>query len=299
MKNLINWFLTDKKPAFYDCESGTSIEQTARVYKAMQELITEYNSWVEKSNKIIADFTASATKNQEVFETALRQEFQDFINVVDLKVLELEQYVKVNLSTEIRKLWDEMAETGEIQEMFNKTLETIVNTVNEQNANIEQFKTDTNADIEQFKTDVNTTLNSYTDNMHDWVNEESEPAKLVLNKGKTIYYTGEHIANGTLETQIDLSVIKDYTLVMVNCNAILTICFVTHSIEGGQFKINGVGNSSFSSPDIVSQGCVNLKGTINENGEYLLTENNSAIVKNDNGTITNSSALILGIYGII
>lgn len=86
MQRLPKWMICDKFPAMYDLESATAIEQTAKVYGAMQTLIDEYNKFAERVNKIIDDFETYATKENEEFRVALRQEFQDFIDIINLKV---------------------------------------------------------------------------------------------------------------------------------------------------------------------------------------------------------------------
>lgn len=87
MNNLPKWILTNPFPAFHDVESGTAIEQTAKVYGAMQSLIDEYNAFVESTEAKINEFTADTEADQKVFETSLRQEFQDFIDTVTLKLV--------------------------------------------------------------------------------------------------------------------------------------------------------------------------------------------------------------------
>lgn len=86
MINLPKWRLTHPFPAFYDSESGSAIEQTAKVYGAMQELIEDYNAFTESIEKQINEFTAETKEDQETFRTSLRQEFQDFIDTVELKL---------------------------------------------------------------------------------------------------------------------------------------------------------------------------------------------------------------------
>ena len=41
------WVLPNTDPAFYDCESGSAIEQTAKVYYKVNELIKAYNAFIE------------------------------------------------------------------------------------------------------------------------------------------------------------------------------------------------------------------------------------------------------------
>lgn len=121
MKLLPHWCLTDKNPAFFDMDSKTAIEQTARIYAAMQELIAEYNKFVDGVNLQIEEFINDTNKDYEVFRTGLRQEFQDFIDIVDLKLMsqdkELENainYMQTNLNSTVAALINEMRENGEL-----------------------------------------------------------------------------------------------------------------------------------------------------------------------------------------
>lgn len=93
MINLPEWKLTSKYPAFYDTESGTAIEQTAKVYGAMRELIDEYNAFVESITTRINEFEASLSAKEDEFEVGIRQEFQDFIDVVETKIGSIEALV--------------------------------------------------------------------------------------------------------------------------------------------------------------------------------------------------------------
>lgn len=111
MQLLPKWVLTNKFPSIYDSESKTVLEQTARIYGAMNELITEYNAFADRTNQLITEFTASATQNQEQFEIALRQEFQDFIDVIEIKVQQQQtqidnavSYMKDNIVSTTKQL---------------------------------------------------------------------------------------------------------------------------------------------------------------------------------------------------
>lgn len=108
MIRLPHWRITDKTPAFYDVESATAIEQTAKLYGAMQSLIDEYNEFVDGVNKDIDSFENSSEKNYEDFTVAMAQKFQDFIDIIDLKINEQnktinEQNKTINDSTKAMK----------------------------------------------------------------------------------------------------------------------------------------------------------------------------------------------------
>ena len=104
MYKLRHWVLTDKFPAFYDAESATAIEQTAKVYGAFNELVDEYNNFVDVYNQHVEEFEQGMVTDMEAFQVGIRQEFQDFIDTVDLKIKNQDaviadavQYMKTNL----------------------------------------------------------------------------------------------------------------------------------------------------------------------------------------------------------
>lgn len=98
MQRLPHWKITDFNPAFYDTESLTAIEQTARVYGAMQTMIDEFNNFVDSVNHSIEEFENGMTTDFEEFTVGLRQEFQDFIDVVELRVSDAETFMKTNIN---------------------------------------------------------------------------------------------------------------------------------------------------------------------------------------------------------
>ena len=86
MQKLPKWVLTGRRPAFYDTESATALEQTAKVYGAMQELIDEYNTFVDEMNAKFEELETETGANIDEFKIAMSQQFQDFIDVVELKL---------------------------------------------------------------------------------------------------------------------------------------------------------------------------------------------------------------------
>lgn len=101
---LPNWRIPDTSPAFYDTESATAIEQTARLHDKVRELIEAYNEFVVNVEILIDEFETSATNDMETFKVGIRQEFQDFIDVVNLaiggqetKINEAIDYMETNI----------------------------------------------------------------------------------------------------------------------------------------------------------------------------------------------------------
>lgn len=121
MKQLPHWSITDKFPAFYDTESATAIEQTAKIYAKMQELINEVNKFIDEVNAYVVEFGETTETNAEEFAVGLRQEFQDFIDVIDLKVTGQDQeianaiqYMKDNLDATMEQLFADALSAGTI-----------------------------------------------------------------------------------------------------------------------------------------------------------------------------------------
>ena len=86
IKHLPHWVLTDLQPAFYDVESGTSLQQTARMYGKVQELIDLYNEFVTKVNKYIKDFEDGIIEDFEEFKNCIIETMNQYIETIDTKI---------------------------------------------------------------------------------------------------------------------------------------------------------------------------------------------------------------------
>lgn len=93
MQLLPKWVLTNPLPGVYDLESGTATEMTARVYAAMNNLIEEYNAFADSINNKITEFTGTTEEQYNLFALDLRQEFQDFIDVISIKYTAQDQLI--------------------------------------------------------------------------------------------------------------------------------------------------------------------------------------------------------------
>ena len=97
MRNLPNWILTNPFPAFYDSESGSSIEQTAKVYKAMQELIKEHNSFIEQLNTTIKNIDS----DNEQFKECITKLVEIYIKMIDEKIIQQDKYIDQEVEKEV------------------------------------------------------------------------------------------------------------------------------------------------------------------------------------------------------
>lgn len=83
---LPKWHLHANRPTFYDGDAVTMLELASTLHASMNNVIDEYNKLEEEVNKTVTAFIDGEIKNREVFESAIRQEFQDFIDIVNLKI---------------------------------------------------------------------------------------------------------------------------------------------------------------------------------------------------------------------
>lgn len=122
MIRLPKWVLTNPRPSIYDSESATAIEMTAKVYQAMTEMVDEYNKFAENVEKNLAQFEQETNADIGQFTVSLRQEFQDFIDVVEMKLQEQDKeiqdaynYLVVNLRTTTQQAVSEEMAKGTLQ----------------------------------------------------------------------------------------------------------------------------------------------------------------------------------------
>ena len=94
IKELPEWAINQNHPAFYDTESKTAIEMSAQLHGKMNEVIEEFNNLEDDNTKFKQDTEQANAEWKETTESAFRQEFQDFIDTVDLKVNGMQNEVK-------------------------------------------------------------------------------------------------------------------------------------------------------------------------------------------------------------
>ena len=121
LQHLPHWVLTDTLPAFYDCESATAIQQTAKLYGKIQELITIYNDFVRDINRYITEFEDGIIKDFNCFQNCVIKTMNDYIESIDTKIelqdnniQEAIDYMKNNLVSTITTLFNQAIQSGDI-----------------------------------------------------------------------------------------------------------------------------------------------------------------------------------------
>lgn len=110
---LPRWNLQPNRPSFYDTDSATLLELASKMHGSFNEMVTDYNNLVVSVENQMNQFMEDANADREAFATALRQEFQDFIDIVSIKLENADRLIDemiVDVKTGIK----EAIETGKI-----------------------------------------------------------------------------------------------------------------------------------------------------------------------------------------
>ena len=211
MSNKINflppWAETNLQPAFYDVESGTCLQQTARMYDKVNQLVRNVN----EQNETIADYI---------------QQFIDLKDYVD------NYFDNLDVQTEINNKLDEMLENGELGALLSSLIaDTKASLENE----LSSFENLTTGRIDSIDNKVDAVASgspiavSSTDDMTD-------TTKVYVNTsdGKWYYYDGDSweiggtyqstgIADGAitvfnLDDSLQNDFIREYENVAIDCD---------------------------------------------------------------------------------
>ena len=131
LKHLPHWVLTDLQPAFYDCESATAVQQTAKIYAKMQELISLYNEFTNQVNQYITEFEDGIIKDFNCFQNCVIKTMNDYIESIDMKIelqdnniQEAIDYMKNNLVSTVTTLFNQAIQNGDITATLLETYDS-------------------------------------------------------------------------------------------------------------------------------------------------------------------------------
>ena len=98
MNTLPKWALANPFPALHDFESLTVIDQTARIYGAINQLIEEWNKMIEQ----LSGFEKSETESREEFELKITKVVMEFMCSWNQKTEELERFAETIINEAIQ-----------------------------------------------------------------------------------------------------------------------------------------------------------------------------------------------------
>ena len=97
MNTLPKWALANPFPALHDFESLTVIDQTARIYGAINQLIEEWNKMIEQ----LSGFEKSETESREEFELKITKVIMEFMCSWNQKTEDLERFAETVINEAI------------------------------------------------------------------------------------------------------------------------------------------------------------------------------------------------------
>lgn len=161
MFKLPKWALPNNYPAFYDTESATAIEMTAKLYGAMSSFADEYNKFADDINKAIDEFVAKGAEDYLVFQMKMEQLYSDFVKVVELKYQSQDVYLQSAVAQIIAELPDKLAETldnmytsGEFDNIVYNSIANLKADFDRIVANNNTFQSNINKSFSNLVTDV-------------------------------------------------------------------------------------------------------------------------------------------------
>lgn len=98
MNRLPNWNVPVHSPTNWDFHSATVLEQTARIYDTINQLIDEYNRLVQACS----DFSESEQESREDFELKLTKVIREFICSWEQKTTDLETFAETIINEAIQ-----------------------------------------------------------------------------------------------------------------------------------------------------------------------------------------------------
>ena len=121
------WVETGLQPAFYDLESGTVLQQTARMYAKVRELTEAFNQFSEDVSNEINSFEQETNDEIERFEGVINDTVEEYIG----KFNDLHDYVEdyfenLDVQEEINNKLDDMVEDGTLQEIITTYIQSNV-----------------------------------------------------------------------------------------------------------------------------------------------------------------------------
>ena len=102
------WNLQPTRPTFYDTDSATMLELAAKMHGAFNEMVNDYNQFAISVNNQMQMFIDSTEADQEAFQVGIRQEFQDFIDLVTMKINDFENNVDTLEKRLVEKINEEI-----------------------------------------------------------------------------------------------------------------------------------------------------------------------------------------------
>ena len=158
-------------PAFDDKESLTAIQQTAKIYEKVNELIESYNGFGEDLRKDFEKFKTDSNTNYSEFISSVENKFNSFKNNIDLKISEQDTNINNSLSEYERKVNETLLYfKTNLQNSIKNEIEKMKNS-GELDTAIYQAFDNINIALENYKSELNSKFANFINNNTKWQND--------------------------------------------------------------------------------------------------------------------------------
>ena len=193
IKKLPHWVLVDKFPAFYDSESVSVVQQTARIYGKMNELVESYNKFIDLINEEIGNYQDGVTKDIETFKNNITKIITDYMYKIDTRIAHQDRAIaevydkfKNQMREKVDELFQEMQDAGELETIIeNSVSEFIENLKSTLTAEVTSaVNTEMNESVTAAKNDVNQAISQAKDDLSDEVVRGKQSINNAVEDGK-------------------------------------------------------------------------------------------------------------------
>ena len=119
------WVETGLQPAFYDKESGSVLQQTARMYARVNMLIRMFNKLSKNTKEEVERFEGVVNDEIEQFEHDVNETVDEYIEkFTALKDFVDDYFENLDVQEEINNKLDDMLEAGTLQEIITQYIQS-------------------------------------------------------------------------------------------------------------------------------------------------------------------------------
>lgn len=251
IKPLPSWAIINRFPAFYEGESLTAIEQTARIYGKINELINTYNRFVTENNAELTELEAQVQKDLSCAIRTIINLTDSYITQVELRLghqdRKLDEAYKsftTDITETVESLIHQMHASGELDRYILEGLDNLWSKIEELQVSVADEQAALRADYEAAKTSLNAEFNESMQN-YDAYFKQLEEKHLGDTYANNYFreHTNQVLVGITSGDGVGYGVpeIGEYAIVGVLLrDGAYCICNVEHH-EGGQYYVRGTG----------------------------------------------------------
>ena len=256
------WVETGLQPAFYDKESGTVLQQTARMYARVNMLIRMFNKLSKNTKDEVERFEGVVNDEIEQFEHDVNETVDEYIEkFTALKDFVDDYFENLDVQEEINNKLDDMADQGTLQTIIYEYLNSVA-----------LFTYDT---VAEMKLATNFVDGSYAKTLGYYSRTD---------KGGAIY---------KIRTKTGGDTADEMTLIALSDNTLIAELVLTDTMNVRQFGAKGDGTNDDT--DNIQCALDNCKNVSVPSGTYMIDATEHISPNTGNKLVLSNDATIKAI----